>query len=333
MKFAMVAQPHDERHLRTLKQIGVDHVVHYDMNDLPDSLEEIERYHRRYAAFGLDWAIAEQGPAIDRIVLGKEGWEAQTERYKRILGHLGKVGVTIVAYNFMPQVSEDAMVVRTNLDVATRGEARTSRFRRAEVGPQTLVHNEAPIARAAMWENLERFLAAVLPAAEAAGVRLALHPDDPPLSPLCGLERIADSVASFERVLALSPSRSNALTFCVGCFAELGVDVVDLIGVFAERIPYVHVRNIRGTPDDFVETFPDDGQVDLPALFGRLYDLAFDGYLRVDHAPQLAIDPGGGAAGYGLPGHIFSLGYLRGLEHGVRRERARAARPSSPASP
>lgn len=322
MKFAMVAQPHDETHLRTLKQIGVDHIVHYDMNDLPDSLDEIERYHRRYAAFGLDWAIAEQGPAIDRIVLGKEGWQEQTARYVRILGHLGKVGVRVVAYNFMPQVSADAMVIRTRYDVETRGQAITSRFRLAEIGPDTMPHGEAPVARERMWDNLARFLRAVLPAAEAAGVRMALHPDDPPLSPLCGLERIADSVASFDRVMALSPSAANAITFCVGCFAETGADVVELIGRYAPRVPYIHVRNIRGTPEDFVETFPDDGQVDLPALFGRLYDLEFDGFLRVDHSPQLAIDPGTAEAGYGLPGHIFSLGYLRGLEHAIRRERA-----------
>ena len=322
MKFAMVAQPHDEAHLRTLKQIGVDHIVHYDMNDLPDSLEEIERYHHRYAEFGLDWAIAEQGPAIDRIVLGKPGWEEQTGRYIRILGFLGKVGVRVVAYNFMPQVSADAMVIRTRTDVKTRGQAITSGFRLADVGPSTMPHSEQPIERERMWANLERFLRAALPAAEAAGIRLALHPDDPPMSPLCGLERIADSVASFERVMAMSASPANAITFCVGCFAELGIDVVELVGRFAPRVPYVHVRNISGTPEDFVETFPDDGQVDLAALFGRLHDLRFDGFLRVDHAPRLAIDPGTAEMGYGLPGHIFSLGYLRGLDHAVRRERA-----------
>ena len=75
------------------------------------------------------WKVAESGPAIDRIVLGKEGAAEQIERYKRIVGHLGKLGVEVVAYNFMPQVSEDAMVVRTAFNATTRGGARTSGFR------------------------------------------------------------------------------------------------------------------------------------------------------------------------------------------------------------
>src|SRR5262249_31793423 len=150
-----------------------------------------------YERAELPWKVSESGPAIDRIVLGKDGAARQTERYKRIIGHLGKLGVEVIAYNFMPQVSEDAMVVRTTFDVKARGGARPSGFRLADVGPGTMPHNEAPVPRERMWDNLERFLAAVIPAAEAAGVRLAMHPDDPPLSPLCGLERIMDRVASF----------------------------------------------------------------------------------------------------------------------------------------
>src|SRR5204863_8716013 len=134
----------------------------------------------RYRAFDLTWAIAEQGPAIDRIVLGKDGWQEQTERYHQIVRCLGDLGVGIICYNFMPQVSEDAMVIRTSLDATTRGGAQTSRFALAELGPDTMPHDESAIPRAEMWRNLERFLEDVLPVAEAAGVKMAMHPDDPP---------------------------------------------------------------------------------------------------------------------------------------------------------
>ena len=314
MKLSMVAAPPTESRLRALKQLGADYAVHYDMHDLPDDLDELRVICDRYAAFGLPLKVAEAGPAIDRIVLGKEGVTAQIERYKRIVGNLGRLGVEVIAYNFMPQVSEDAMVVRTAFDAKTRGGARTSAFRRADVTATTMPHNETPIPREQMWENLERFLKAVLPAAEAAGVRLAMHPDDPPLSPLCGLERIMGSEASFDRLLAISPSPANAITFCIGCFAEMGADIAALIERYRDRIPYVHVRDIRGTIDDFVETFPDDGQTDLIAIFRKLHEIGFDGYVRSDHAPQLATDASEAPEGYGMQGHLFALGYLRGLE-------------------
>ena len=320
-KFAMVAATQNERHLRTMKQIGVDHVVHYAMDDLPDSPEELRAIRDRYAAFDLVWAIAESGPAIDRIVLGKDGWESQTERYKRIVRFLGDLGVGIICYNFMPQVSEDAMVVRTDLDARTRGGARTSRFDLPAVGPDTMPHAEMAIPRARMWDNLERFLEDVLPVAESAGVKMAMHPDDPPMSPLCGLERIMDRVESFERLLALSPSPSNALTFCAGCFGELGVDVVALFERFADRIPYIHIRNIQGPPTGFVETFPDDGQIDLPGLVAAIEGRSFSGFLRPDHAPLLATDGDDMPAGYGIQGHIFTIGYVRGLQQAVSRRR------------
>ena len=146
-----------------------------------------------------------------------------------------------------------------------------------------------------------------------------MHPDDPPLPMLCGLERIMGTLEDFDRLLAISPSKSNALTLCFGCFAERGYDIPALIGHFGQRIAFVHVRDIRGTIDDFIETFPDDGQTDMLAAFGRLVEIGYDGYLRSDHAPQLAIDTAGTSDGYSLEGHIFAIGYLRGLDQAARR--------------
>jgi len=323
MKLSMVVTPPTDERLTALKQLGADYAVHYDMHDLPDDPDALRAIAEHYARFGLPWKVAESGPAIDAIVMGKPGAAEQTERYKRILGHLGRVGVEVVAYNFMPQVSADAMVVRTDFDARARGGARTSGFRLADVGPGTMPHDEVPIAREAMWDNLERFLKAVLPAAEAAGVRLAMHPDDPPLSPLCGLERIMDRQESFDRLLAISPSPANALTFCVGCFAEMGADIAGLIERYRGRIPYVHFRDIAGTAEDFIETFPDEGQTDLVAVFRKLREIGFDGYARSDHAPLLATDHGDGPEGYGMQGHIFAIGYLRGLDRA-------SAQPASP---
>ena len=319
MKLTLVANPPTPQALQTLRQLGIDHAVHCNMDDLPDDRAALAAIRQVYADAGLHWRIAESGPAIDRIVLGKEGWQDRTERYKRILGHLGALGVEVVAYNFMPQVSADAMVVRTSHDRPTRGGAPTSAFRLAVVTAATMPHGEPPIPRARMWDNLERFLRSVLPAAEAAGVRLAMHPDDPPMPQLCGLERILGAPEDFDRLLGISNSPANALTLCFGCFAEGGHDIPALIRSWAGRIAFVHVRDIRGTPEDFIETFPDDGQTDLLAAFETLIETGFDGYLRSDHSPELAISRGKADVGYGLEGHIFAIGYLRGLAQAAHR--------------
>jgi mannonate dehydratase len=148
---------------------------------------------------------------------------------------------------------------------------------------------------------------------------MAVHPDDPPLSPLCGLERIMDRVASFDRLLEISPSPANALTFCVGCFAEMGADITGLIERYRERIPYVHVRDIAGTAEDFIETWPDDGALDLAGFIATLLELDVDTYIRPDHSPRLATEAAG-TLGYGFDGHLFTLGYMRGLMQGQGRD-------------
>lgn len=318
MKLTMVATPPTPERLTALTQLGADYAVHYEMADLPDDFDELRAIRDHYAKFGLAWKVAESGPAIDRIVMGKDGAAEQTERYKRIVGYMGKLGVEVVAYNFMPQISEDAMVIRTRHDATTRG-AKTSGFRLIELNPQTMPHNETPIPREQMWDNLERFLRAVVPVAEGAGVKMAMHPDDPPMSPMCGLERIMDREASFDRLLSIIDSPSNALTFCIGCFAEMGADIPALIERYRERIPYVHVRDISGTLDDFIETFPDNGQNDIFAIFRKLHEIGFDGYVRSDHAPLIATDQSDSPEGYTMQGHIFALGYLRGLDQAAAR--------------
>src|SRR5690606_7390621 len=102
MRLTLVARPPSDRNLRLLKQLGVDEAVHYDMADLPEDPAALAAIRARYAAFGLRWTVAESGPALDRIVLGKAGWREQAERYARIVGRLGDLGVEVVAYNFMP---------------------------------------------------------------------------------------------------------------------------------------------------------------------------------------------------------------------------------------
>lgn len=312
MQLAGVAKDFTENNLQLLKQIGIDHLVYYNMRAMPADRSQLMAIRDQAEANGLRLSVAEGGPPMDRIVLGKEGRDEQIQGFQDAIRQLGDLGVKVLCYNFMPQVTADAMVVRTSVEHPDRGGALTSRFRLADFDPESIQHGERPTTDEQMWDNLEYFLARIVPVAEEAEVLLAIHPDDPPISPLCGLARIMRSEESFQRLLSISDSPVNGITLCQGCFAEMASDLPSAIRRFGSRINFVHFRDIVGTPDDFYETFPDRGCTDMVAVLKTYQEVGYDGYIRVDHAPLLASE-NGPYDGYGMHGHIFATGYLKGL--------------------
>jgi mannonate dehydratase len=315
MKVAGIAKGHAKDHLRALKQIGIDDLVYYDMAGMPLAFDELDAVRKSIGQFGLRVAVVEGGPPMDQIVAGGPGRDVQIEQYKVAIGNMGRLGIGVLCYNFMPQLHYDAMVMRTSFDTPERGGALTSSFdlsafdneERTKLGESS--DDE-------VWDNLAYFLRQVVPAAEAAEVKLAMHPDDPPLSPMCHLARIMRSVDNFQRLVDLVPSPVNGITLCQGCFVEMGEDPGAVARRFAEHLHFIHVRDVRGTPENFVETFPDNGPTDMAALIRTYHDIGFDGHLRTDHVPHLATDPGPGD-GYGMHGHLFAMGYLKGLIEAV----------------
>jgi mannonate dehydratase len=289
------------------------------VND-PRKFDALETVIARTAAAGLDVPVLESGPPIDRIVAGGEGAEVQIDHWVATLPRLARLGVKVICYNFMPQVLADAMVVRTDEEALTRGGSVTSAFREADL-PAGALTDKPSVSVATMRGNLARFLERVLPVAEDAGLRLAMHPDDPPRSPLSGFTRIMSSPGDFDWLMQLDPSPANALTLCAGCLGEMCVDPAAFARQYAERIAFVHFRNMRGTPADFMETWPDDGDLDLPHLIETLLDLDVDAFIRPDHSPRLATEKAG-TLGYGFEGHLFTLGYMRGLINAHRRKPA-----------
>ncbi len=147
----------------------------------------------------------------------------------------------------------------------------------------------APVAEELLWETLAWFLERAVPVAEEAGVKLALHPDDPPLSPVRGIGRIIRSLDAYDRVFALQPSPANGMTMCQGNVALMTDDLPAAIRRFGEagRIHFVHFRDVRGTPERFVETFVDEGPTDMAACIRAYLDAGVDAPLRTDHSPAL----------------------------------------------
>ncbi len=317
MQLAMAAVvPYSPDQLRVVKQIGVDHVVYYDMATMPVEYDDLRRVVRDLARLGLSISVVECGPPIDRIVFGKDGREEQIKRFELAIENMGRLGIGVLCYTFMPPVMADAMVVRTSYAAPARGGALTTAFRKDELTDATVPHRETPIPVEAMWDHLEYFLRRIIPVAEAAGVKLAMHPDDPPLSPICRLQRIMSSVADFDRLLALSPSPANGITFCQGCFLEMGADLPTIARRYQGRINHVHFRDVAGIVGDFVETFPDDGPTNFIPVFEALRDTGCASPIRIDHVPRLALE-GGLNDGYGFLGHVFATGYLKGLLESV----------------
>jgi mannonate dehydratase len=143
-----------------------------------------------------------------------------------------------------------------------------------------------------------------------------MHPDDPPLPEFLGRARIMNSVESFERLVRLVPSPSNAICFCQGTFAEMGEDIPAAIRRLGPHIRYVHFRDVRGTRERFVETFHDNGPTDMAAAMRAYREIGFDGPMRPDHVPQL-VGEEDGPPGYTMLGRLFAFGYMRGLMHAI----------------
>ena len=131
MKICQVPNPFDEIRLALLKQLGVDDVVYYDMSGMPPEMEALESAKRTTERMGMSIPVVEAGPAIHEMVLRKEGHSRQVEDYKRAIGRMGQLGVQVLCYNFMPQITDDAMVLRTSFETPTRGGALTTSFQRA----------------------------------------------------------------------------------------------------------------------------------------------------------------------------------------------------------
>jgi mannonate dehydratase len=214
--------------------------------------------------------------------------------------------------------------LRTATAVPGRGGSLVSEWdaSRLDGAPQAEL---GPITEQELWENLEYFLRAVVPVAEQAGVRLAMHPDDPPLSPIRGVARIMRSVEAFQRLVDLVPSAYSGITLCQGNFTLMSDDLPSVIRHFGRqgKIFFVHFRDVKGTPARFVETWHDEGQTDLAACMEAYAEIGYDGPLRPDHVPTVEGDSND-QPGYSAYGRLFALGYITALRECAWRRRTEA---------
>lgn len=271
-----------------------------------------------YADAGLKWTVLE-GVNLTRAQLGVEGRDENIENFINLIKECSNVGQKIICYNWMPAVSWS----RTDSSFPGRGDSRVTAFNLEDADPELTEYGD-DFTHDDLWDNMKYFLDAVVPEAEKHDVKLALHPDDPPVDRLRGIPRIITSVDALKRVTQLYPSPNNGLCFCQGSIATQGkdVDIPAAIRWFGERglIHFVHFRDIRGNAENFVETWHDEGQNDMYEAMKTYYEVGFRGPIRPDHVPGITGYEDTTSVGYTDLGLLFAIGYIKGLMESVAKQ-------------
>jgi mannonate dehydratase len=268
---------------------------------------ELVRLRTRCEDFGLRLEAIENTPVsrYDRAMLGLPGRDEQIEAYQETIRNLGRAGIPILGFHWMPNG-----VWRTSFETRGRAGAIVSSFDADQVLDAPLSHGRE-YSEEELWDCFLYFLTAVVPVAEEAGVRLALHPDDPPVPKLGGIPRLFRSPEAFERAVELVPSPAFGLNFCMGTWSEMGVDVVAALRSFLERdrVVYVHFRDVQGVVPSFQECFLGEGNVDLVDFVSALVEHDFDGFMIDDHVPRMI----GEGPGHARLARAHATGYMQGL--------------------
>ncbi|MEO7456533.1 MAG: mannonate dehydratase [Gemmatimonadaceae bacterium] len=334
--------PTDPIPLRHIRQIpGVTGVVSalYDVpvgdawpkDKLAELAESIDRAD-------LELAVIESIPVHEDIKLGRPTRDRLLDQYAESVQHMGELGIAVLCYNFMPifdwtrtdlaAVQDDGSTALLYDDNAlskidlSRGTGDLPGWATAYDAAtlQALLDAYGKVDEERLWENLAYFLERVVPVAESAGVKMAIHPDDPPWS-IFGLPRIVTNGPNLERLTRIVDTPANGVTFCTGSLgAEPANDLPAMVRSLGERgrIHFMHCRNVKWDgPKQFHEApHPSQlGNVDFHAVLAALRDTGFDGPMRPDHGRMIWGETG--RPGYGLYDRALGITYLQGLWEGL----------------
>lgn len=302
------------------------------------SEESIAKVKSAAAAHGLAFEVVESVPVPEDIKLGTGKAPRMIENYCENVRRLAKAGVKCICYNFMPvfdwlrseleHAQPDGANALAYDDAAVRAmdplkgdlslPGWDASYTKAEL--KDLLTAYAALGEEGLWKNLETFLKAVIPVAKEVGVNMAIHPDDPPWS-MFGLPRIITNKQNLQRFLDIVPEKNNGITFCTGSLgADVQNDLVDMAATFADRIHFLHLRNIRHTGQRQFEEVGHPtacGSVDMFGVAKALTEHGFDGYVRPDHGRMIWGERG--RYGYGLYDRALGAAYIVGLFEAIEK--------------
>ncbi len=293
------------------------------------SVDEMQTIRQQLEAAGLIWeAIENFDPAHwSDVLLDGPRKKQQLAGLKEMIRRVGGVGIPIIGYNF-----SIAGVAGRVTGPFARGGAQSVGMNGPVDAPipngmvwNMVYDSQAPAGHIPsatpeqLWQRLADFLNECLPVAEQAGVKLAAHPDDPPMPWVRGQPRLVYRPDLYQKVIDLDPAPANQLELCVGTLQEMpDGDVYDAVDRYSgqNRIAYVHLRNVHGKVPEYKETHIDDGDLDVLRVIRILQKNGFSGVIIPDHAPQLTCDAPWHA------GMAFAMGYLRACLKTVEADHA-----------
>lgn len=305
-----------ETQMRKFRQIGVTQVLMGGPR-IPWKEAELRARVDRFKANGLIITNMMIG-GFPNTLYGRSGRDEEIENVNRSIRAAGKAGLPVIEYNFYSHRLTEGYYEETGRGGAGLTAYDYERSRDLPPIPEKGVHTLEE-----MWDNADYFLKAVVPVAEESGVRLALHPNDPPVPLSRGSGQIMATLDGWKRLISIVDSPSNGITYDCGVTRELGEDPVAVCRYFGERdrINHVHYRNVRVRKPavDYTEVFPDEGEVDMFSVMRELVRLKYSAALYPEHPRALDADrelpgfdpyyPGGG----GYAGLVYNVAYAKAM--------------------
>lgn len=344
MGFRWYGLGNDSVTLSHIKQIpGVTSIV-WALHDMPAGLvwpvERIAQIQEEFKPYGFNMDVVESVNVHEDIKLGLPSRDQYIENYIQSIRNLSKFGVRVICYNFMPIFDW----TRTSLFQPMPDGSTALFFEAAKVNgvspeklietvlqgsgqytmpgwePERLAHIKESFkayegfTEDRLRDNFKYFLEAICPVAEECGITMGVHPDDPPWS-IFGIPRIVNNAENIRKILAMVPSRANGLTFCTGSLgADPQNDIVAMVNEFVDRIPFIHIRNVKIFDNgDFIESShrAQDGNVPIDLVVKTLSDHNFKGCIRPDHGRHIWDEKC--RPGYGLYDRALGIMYLWGV--------------------
>ncbi len=297
------------------KQCGVEHGVIRLPEDNNFEITDFSHWkavYKNFNDFGIKPVVIEPMPneLHDHIKTGDDMRDECIEKVITMMKYMNDLDIRTICFNWMAHIGW----LRTSDSIVERGNAKVTGFDFENFKPI-----DAKITAKQLWDNYEYFIKAVIPYAEKYGIRLALHPDDPPISHLGDVERIMISYENIQKAMNIAHSENLGVTMCQATYLMMGEDLYDVIPKLADKIFFIHFRNATGNKYKFNETFHDNGIIDMPDIIRLYKKCGIDVPIRVDHVPLMAGEKEG-TAGYTALGRLFAIGYLKGILESTESE-------------
>lgn len=299
--------------MRRIRQLGVTNVCMSD-GDLPWTEAGLKAKMDRLATHGLT-LFNQMFSGFPNAIYNRPGRDEDIDRVIESIKVAGRLGLPVMEYNFYAH-----RIVEGYYDAPGRGGSTYIAFDYERIKDLPPLPEEGAHTMDEMWANVTYFLRAVVPVAEEAGVRLALHPSDPPAPISRGSEQIMGSIEGWKRLVDIVPSPHNGITFDCGVTRELGGDPVEVCRYFGDRdqINHMHYRNvITEIPGQkYTEVFLDEGEVDMFAVMQELVRQKYPRLIYPEHPPVIDADrehPFPGISSNNYTGFAYTTGYARAM--------------------